>query len=285
MANGADKSVSELLAEIALLKEEIARLKAAGSMSKEDKLKLAILDRAPFTIWACDRQFRIVLWSGKCQETYGYDSAYAIGANYLDLFVDPLEQEESRSDCIKIIDDDMVPKNCLAYDRSRTGNRRTMLTNCFRILDEEAGTFLQAEVGLEISDLDLRKDEHRTLREVGAARVATTKRNLELTKRELSARIDSANTNKLDMIKRREQELNQWFDDIRRTRDDAQARELTKSHFEDLKKKRPSLAARCQQLRDQVDAATKIEELDALNQAIQVFASDDLFPTKPAVDS
>ena len=54
-----------------------------------------------------------------------------------------------------------------------------MLTNCFRIFDEDNNQFLQAEVGLEISDLDQRVGEHRTLREYGIAQRAVMNEAIE----------------------------------------------------------------------------------------------------------
>lgn len=59
-----EKRISELEKLISELKE--------NQLSREDKLKLAIFERAPFTIWACDKEYRIRLWTGKCEQIYGY---------------------------------------------------------------------------------------------------------------------------------------------------------------------------------------------------------------------
>ena len=37
----------------------------------EDQLKLAILDKSPFTIWASDRNCMIKMWDGQCESMYG----------------------------------------------------------------------------------------------------------------------------------------------------------------------------------------------------------------------
>jgi PAS domain-containing protein len=86
-------NVDRLKIEIDSLKSRIAELEK-HQLSSEDRLKLAIIDRCPFTVWACDRNFRIVLWNSVCEQIYGHNSKEAIGADYADLFVDPVEEEQ-----------------------------------------------------------------------------------------------------------------------------------------------------------------------------------------------
>lgn len=174
--------------EINSLKSQIAELEQ-NQMSHGDRLNLEILRRLPFTIWACDRNFRIVLWNPVCEQVYGVGANEAIGAEYADLFVDPVEQQQSREDCIKTIERDVVFKNFLAYDHDADHKLRSMLTNCFRIWDGRRNEYLQAEVGLEISDLQLRTTEHRTLREVGVARLEQQKKIFDLRKSDLLSRL------------------------------------------------------------------------------------------------
>jgi PAS domain S-box-containing protein len=275
--NDEDKPKAAIIAELEALKKEVARLQSTKSISRDERLKLAILRRLPFTIWACDRNFHIVLWSGKCEEIYGYTAERAIGTNYVDLFVDPPEKEQSKADCLKIIDNDMVQKNFLAYDQASDGSRRTMLTNCFRIRDEENGEYLQAEVALEISDLELRKEDLRKLREVGQHILALTARNVDLERRQLSLRIDLAHTNKLESIKQREMGLNKWFDDIRRTANHAKAQDMTTKYYEELKEKRQELVSRCQELRTRVEGAVNLDELGKLFEEVAAFEAEQLF--------
>ena len=57
----------------------------------EDQMKLAILNKSPFTIWASDRDYKITLWEGQCEALYGYSREFAIGKDYVSLFVAPDE--------------------------------------------------------------------------------------------------------------------------------------------------------------------------------------------------
>jgi hypothetical protein len=150
------------------------------------------LKRIPLSVWACDRSLKIVLWSGACAQIYGIPATAALGQDFPSLFVDPVEEAQAREDCLSIIEDDRTFDNFLAFDHTPTGERRTVLTNCFRVWDEERHEFLQAEIGLEISDLQLRENEHRTLREAGVARLEQGKKLLDLLKSDMFARLNAA---------------------------------------------------------------------------------------------
>ena len=144
--------------------EEINKLKKEKSISRENRLKLEILKRVPFTMWACDRNFKIVLWTCGSVCVYGYSKEDTIGRNYLELFVDENEREQSRRDCINVIDNDIVQKNFIATDCSRNGERPMLATNVFRIWDNENQSFLQAEVALDISNIREKIDEYHECR-------------------------------------------------------------------------------------------------------------------------
>lgn len=122
----------------------------------EDRMKLAILDQSPFTIWASDRNCKIKLWTGRCEELYGYTHETALGRDYVDLFVAPDEQRAARIDCVDIIDNGTIFHN-LANDTGRNG-KIELLTNCFRVKDVITGEYLQAEMGLIISFLEQERD-------------------------------------------------------------------------------------------------------------------------------
>lgn len=55
-----DKSVEQLINELQELRLYVSKLEA-NQLSRQDKLKLAIIDRSPFTMWAADCNFRIAL--------------------------------------------------------------------------------------------------------------------------------------------------------------------------------------------------------------------------------
>jgi PAS domain S-box-containing protein len=137
--------------------------------SLENRLYAELCVHAHVSIWACDEELRIVLWNRGAEDIYGYSAEDVIGKRYLELFVDEAEREASQADTMRTITSGVRQKNLLAYDRDPKGAVRYMLTNCFRITDPDTGIKYVAEVGIEISDLELRKDEHRTLREVGIA--------------------------------------------------------------------------------------------------------------------
>ena len=152
----------------------------AYTLSKEDKFKLEIMNHAPFSAWACDRNFDIVFWSAGTAKLYGYTGKDAIGKKYLDLFVSEEERERSASDCLSVIDNGIELRNFLAYDQLSNGTKRALLTNCFRIWDQARNDYLQAEVALEIPELAQSIEEHRTLRELGIRRIAEYERVLLL---------------------------------------------------------------------------------------------------------
>lgn len=129
-----------------------------------------LFDNAHVSIWACDRDLRVRLWNKGAEEIYGRTEEEMIGCSYVDLIVDAAERDESIADCHRIIDFGQRYRNFLAYDHHTSGAQVYMLTNCFRIVDPVTGERLQAEIGVEISDLEIQRDRHRTLRELGIAR-------------------------------------------------------------------------------------------------------------------
>ncbi len=138
---------------IAILKE----LENQRAFTYEDQMKLAILDKSPFTIWASDRNCKITLWEGQCEALYGYSREFAIGQDYVALFVAPDEQLAARRDQLSIIDDGAVFHN-IANDHAKNGNTLQLVTNCFRIKDPRSGQYWNAEMGLIIDYLDQEKE-------------------------------------------------------------------------------------------------------------------------------
>lgn len=126
------------------------------AFSYEDRMKLAILDESPFTIWASDRNCKIRLWEGKCEALYGYSKTQAIGKDYVDLFVSEDEQVAARKDQLSIIDENAVFHN-IANDKGKHGNTLRLITNCFRIKDPISNEYWNAEMGLIIDYLEQEK--------------------------------------------------------------------------------------------------------------------------------
>lgn len=134
-------------------KEELIQLllelEQKRAFSYEDQLKLTILDKSPFTIWASDRDCIIRMWEGQCESMYGRKKEDVIGKDFVDLFVARDEQAAARRDQLEIIDNGKEFHN-IANDQGRNGNTLQLITNCFRIKDPKTGEFWNAEMGVAI---------------------------------------------------------------------------------------------------------------------------------------
>lgn len=269
-----DRTPEQLLEEIDTLKSRISELER-NQISNDDKLWLAILKRLPFTIWACDRNFRIVLWNRVCEDVYLIPASKAVGNDYLELFIDPAELAQSKDDCLAIIDNDETFENFLAYDHANNGARRTMLTNCFRIWDDERKEYLQAEVALEISDLELRKDEHRTLREVGIARLEQQKKALDLQKDQLLNRLSQIYSTKLRMAQREQDRLDDYKEKlIGQNAKPEDVEKMARSNQQKLDIERQTLESKNRDITLRIVRASKSDELDILERAIAALENE-----------
>lgn len=134
-------------------KEELIQLllelEKKRAFSYEDQLKLTILDKSPFTIWASDRNCIIHMWEGQCESMYGRKKEEVIGKDFVDLFVARDEQAAARRDQLEIIDNGKEFHN-IANDQGRNGNTLQLITNCFRVKDPKTGEYWNAEMGVAI---------------------------------------------------------------------------------------------------------------------------------------
>jgi PAS domain S-box-containing protein len=178
-----------------------------------ERLALALVRSAHVSIWAADRNHNIVLWNSGAERIYGRGEKDVLGKNYLELFVDEVERDESAIHCRRIIDTDYRQHNCLAYDKDASGNQVDMLTNCFRITDPDTGEHYQGEIGIDISDLQLRYKQHRELREVGRERLAIQKQTAELRRKNLFVGIDKVRVELMHDFASRKRELDKWLND------------------------------------------------------------------------
>lgn len=129
--------------------EYIKKLKQKRELTYEERMKLTIIDKSPFTIWASDRNCTIKLWEGKCESMYGYSKSEVLGKDYVDLFVANDEKNAARRDQLSIIDNDKVFHN-IANDKGRNGNTLKLITYCSRIQDLKSEEFWNAEIGIPI---------------------------------------------------------------------------------------------------------------------------------------
>jgi PAS domain S-box-containing protein len=139
-----------------------------------DQILSQFFEKSHLSMWACDEQFKIVLWNKGAEFIYGYTKEEVLGKSYLDIFIDQAEREESIKDC-KLVLQGYSQSNCCAFDSTRNNKKIYMLTNVFRITNPfESCKYLQAEIGIEISDLNLKKEEHRSLREINIASLSSS---------------------------------------------------------------------------------------------------------------
>lgn len=134
-------------------KEELIQLlielEQKRAFSYEDQLKLTILDKSPFTVWASDRNCIIRIWEGQCESMYGRKKEDVLGKDFVDLFVARDEQAAARRDQLEIIDNGKEFHN-IANDQGRNGNTLQLITNCFRVKDPKTGEYWNAEMGVAI---------------------------------------------------------------------------------------------------------------------------------------
>lgn len=270
----------ELIREIESLRQKVIELERRRSYSHQDSLKIAAVESAPFSLWACDRNFRIVIWNEQAEKVYKYSKLEAIGKDFVDLFVDEPEQEQARIDCLAIIDQDVKFTNFLANDKDCYGNKLTMLTNCFRIWDEETQQHLQVEIGLEISDLGESEKKHRTLRELGMESGALRKRNLELERKSQSMRLVMIFHEKLSLIDEKIREEKDTKSKILKsgqfTREQAEG--VVQDNLEELNSARRAIKDQFENLQHDILDAKTLEEVEEIGLRIAGFERIDFIP-------
>jgi len=159
--------ISEKDEEILLLKNALSeKIKALeynrlGGFSVEEKRKLSFFENFSdnIAIWASrgdGDNYEIVFWNSGAENIYGYSASEALQKNFLDLFISEKDKKDAQSDCDKIILLGTSYKNNIATDLNRKKKPITVITNTFRIEDfEREGAYLQAELGLDVSDQPL----------------------------------------------------------------------------------------------------------------------------------
>jgi PAS domain S-box-containing protein len=132
-------------------------------------LVLSILSKAHMTFWAgagAERDFAIRLWNPGAERIYGHPRDAALGKSYIDLFVNPSEKARAIQDHERIVrTDEVYDWDWAADDLTKDGEVRTMLTHCFPVQDPEDGTWLLAEMGIDISDFNKASQQLRKLKE------------------------------------------------------------------------------------------------------------------------
>ncbi len=206
--------MAELEAELTRLRNRVRELERLCTLSPHDQLKLLILDRAPLTVWACDEELRIVLWSGDCPRLYGYAAAEAIGRDFVRLFVDELEQSAAIRDTRTILEGHIEDFPGIVWDRGADGKRLNIATNTFRVVDPESGRMLAAEIGLDVSDLGDRLRLHRETRAAEALR--RVERDLATARRTLADRLQLIYTSSRNRLLETDATVIDWMTKVER---------------------------------------------------------------------
>jgi PAS domain S-box-containing protein len=250
------KSRAELLQEVTELRQKLKALLESDGLERDDLLCLAVLQRAPLAMWAADRHCRIQLWTEGAARLYGYTAEEAIGADFVDLFVDEPEQEAARKDCVRVIDSDAVFKNFLAGDKTANGQQRLMLTNSFRVYDLTTSEMLQAEVAVDISDLETSRTNFQRLLEVGVALRASQQMTVDLRRAALIARVGQARATRLASLMIQQRNVQEWAKKSGTGTVDSTADAIAQWR------------TRCDSAEKSIRAAKKVEDLDAREQDV-----------------
>lgn len=125
---------------------------------EEDDVSLLfkVLNAANLTVWAADNAengYAIRLWNSTAERVYGFTHDEAMGANYLNLFVNPAERNLAKADHKRIIHAGKeFGWDFATDDIAKDGTVRTILANAFRVWDEANQRFIVAEVGIDLSE-------------------------------------------------------------------------------------------------------------------------------------
>lgn len=269
------RRVAELEEENQRFRLRLKNLESTRCCSKDDTLKLDILDASPFTVWACTSDYKIVLWNKWCEAVYGFTGADALGKSFVDLFVDGPEKKEAMKDCTEIIKTGSPYSNGLAYDNNCHGQRRTMLTNCFRVWDSERLQYLQVEMGLVLKDDDLGepRDKLHEIREVGVVREKQWETLLKATQVGLLNRIEAAFEKHWNKLAMEEMQWKQYQSELANSVGDYDE-QTVRDKLRGLADEKAGLQRRMESLSRDVRAISTDEEMQQVSALVDAFYSD-----------
>jgi signal transduction histidine kinase len=130
------------------------------SMSRHPFSKLErdfILDIArqvPVAIWAAsgaEQNYAIRLWTPGAEQMYGIPRSKALGANYIELFVNEYERTQAIEDHAKLIATRQPYRN-LARDKI-AGKDAVILTQGFPLWHPDLEEWMQAEIAIDVTDV------------------------------------------------------------------------------------------------------------------------------------
>ncbi|PZS15218.1 MAG: hypothetical protein DLM60_17915 [Pseudonocardiales bacterium] len=114
-----------------------------------------LVKQANLSLWAADdadHGFEIRYWSGGAEEIYGFSASYALGKNYLELLVDPVDRPMAIQDHQNLLADlGRTAWQFVVEDRTAARRSKTVLASCFRCWDPGLKRNLLTEVGIDLS--------------------------------------------------------------------------------------------------------------------------------------
>ncbi len=182
--------------------ELLTKFVMSQRVSREERLKLDILEQMDFTIWACDKELNIKLWEGSCPKVYQITKDEALGHNYLKLFVEPVERRQSKEDTLRIIRTGTPQPFRYCDDVDGRGFPIQVITQCCRVYDDDNEP-LQAEMAVNMNYDKLVRESKEFVRE--------KKREQEEIEEARNELIDVIDTCRMRLIKAADMRINYFL--------------------------------------------------------------------------
>ena len=154
-----------------------------------------------------------------------------------------------------------------------------LLTNCFRVIDPRFNEWVQAEIGVDISDLELHEEHHRTIRDVGKRmqelKTQSEMQEFVLTKQYLQLRLRDGHLDKKGRWDMRNLKLSELGRQIE-GRIDEKGRQQLAHQLNELINVKAQLDKRYNELDTKINDATHSETLAQLRTQVNEFAAEPL---------
>jgi PAS domain S-box-containing protein len=153
------KTKQELIEELKQLRQRVAQLEQAYRFDQARELSdtelgrlyhLAVVE-APVSVWACDRNWEIKFWNSGAEKIYNTRKEDVIGKSFLELFVSDKDREQAIADIKRVFNGEII-QGYVAEDVLPDGTTKTIYTTVYPLFDENGSVYLQAEIGLDITE-------------------------------------------------------------------------------------------------------------------------------------
>lgn len=138
------------------LESLIISLREKRAFLWKDRMLLQMIDKGPFTFWACDKSCIIRLWEGASKKVYS--NRDMLGKEFME-FISKIERYKAMTDSIEVIETDEERVGVLLkefenyYTKDIRGNNQAeveLITNSVKLYDEDSGECFYGEIGLPI---------------------------------------------------------------------------------------------------------------------------------------